>query len=183
MFLEHLAWIGNPEALFNSKVSTMVVQRALPDVVGFLIGKRGPQQAEQDLRDISRIITQRMLLVWQPKSKKPYQIVKEMMGLFFGNKKVKGKVIERNPKDKRPTKIIIRDRDCPICPEKKGEELEEVTEIHYCVAVAGFIEAVIRHLMDSDLVPYTNVVCKTVKSVGSGDKHCEHHIDLEYGGW
>lgn len=172
--------IGNPQDLFESQVSTMVARRSFPEVVGFLVSKRGAEQAEQDLRDIARIIVERMLLVWIPKKHKPFEIVKEMMKLFFGNTKVKGKVLEKF--QGRPSKIAIRDHDCPICPEQKGEELE-VTEIHYCTPVAGFVEAVIQYLMDQDLVPYTKVKCSTVKSVGSGDKHCEHIIDLTYGGY
>ncbi len=178
--MENSGIIGNPEDLFKSQVSMMVAKRALPEVVGFLVAKRGAEQAERDLRDISAIITQRMLMVWKPKNLKPFQIVKEMMALFFGNKKIKGKVTTRI--DKRPTQIVIRDHGCPICPEQKGEELE-VTELHYCTPVAGFIEAAINYLMEKDYVPYTKVTCNTVKSVGSGDKHCEHVIDIEYGGY
>ena len=172
--------IGNPQVLFESQVSTMVARRSLPEVVGFLVSKRGPEQAERDLRDISRIITERMLLVWTPKKHKPFEIVKEMMKLFFGNNKVKGKVIEKIKG--RPKKIAVRDHDCPICPEKKGEELE-VTEIHYCVPVAGFIESIIQYLMDKDLVPYTKVSCKTVKSVGSVSPLCILRFQADYVLW
>ena len=179
--MENSGIIGNPEDLFKSEVSTMIARRSLPEVVGFLVAKRGAQQAELDLRDISRMITDRMLMVWKPKHIKPFQIVKEMMKLFFGNKKIKGKVTERI--DGRPTQILIRDHDCPICPEKKGDEELEVLEIHYCTSVAGFIESIIHWLMDRDYVPYTKVTCNTVKSVGSGDNHCEHVIDIEYGGY
>ncbi len=178
--MENSAIIGNPEDLFNAPVSALVSRRSLPEVVGFLVNKRGPKQAEQDLRDIAKIIVDRMFLVWTPKSLKPFKVFKEMMKLFFGNKKIKGKILERV--NGRPIKIAMRDHDCPICPEKKKEFLE-VSELHYCVAVSGFIESVIRNLMDRDLVPYTYVSCKTVKSTGSGDKYCEHIIELEYGGY
>ena len=86
--MENSGIIGNPEDLFKSEVSTMIARRSLPEVVGFLVAKRGAKQAEQDLRDISRMITERMLMVWKPKHIKPFQIVKEMMKLFFGNKKI-----------------------------------------------------------------------------------------------
>ncbi|NVM52947.1 MAG: hypothetical protein HWN66_04530 [Candidatus Helarchaeota archaeon] len=178
--MAHSTRIGNIEELFKSKVSDIVARRSLPDVVGFLVNKRGPEQAEKDLRDIARIITERMLMVWKPKGRKPFNLFKEMMNLFFGNKKVKGRVIERM--NKRPTKIVIRDFNCPICPEKTKEDLE-VPEIHYCTPVSGFVETMIKHLMNQDIVPYTKVTCNTVASVGSGDKYCEHIIDLEYGGF
>ncbi|MHA1129449.1 MAG: hypothetical protein ACTSQI_16890 [Candidatus Helarchaeota archaeon] len=169
--------IGNIQELFEAQVNVMVSKRALPEVVAYLIVKRGVEQAEEDLRDIARIITERLLLVWIPKSNKPFKIFKEMMGLFFGNKKIKGKVLER--KKKRPTKIAIRDYNCPICPDKKGEEVV-VSEIHYCVAVSGTVNTIFEYLIANKLVPYLKADCQTIKSVGSGNEYCEHVINIEY---
>ncbi|MHA1266943.1 MAG: hypothetical protein ACTSRS_17025 [Candidatus Helarchaeota archaeon] len=180
MTLEKPTRIGNPMALYESQVSLMIAKRALPEVVAFLVTKRGVVQAEHDLRDIARIITDRMLICWKPKTLKPFQIVKEMMNTFFNNKKLKGKITKRI--DGKPAQILIRDYNCPICPDKKGEEIK-VTELPYCIPIAGFIQAVIQHLIDKDLVPYTKVSCETLKSVGSGDNYCEHVINLEYGGY
>jgi predicted hydrocarbon binding protein len=171
--------IGKIEDLFNAKVSLLVVRRALPEVIGFLVNKRGPEQAERDLRDIGNIIAQRMLMVWSPKTPKPFQIIKDLMRIFLGNKKLKGKIVERAKG--QPLKIVIRDYDCPLCPELKKEALE-VSVIHYCVAVSGFVESVLNHLIEHKVAPYTKAKCNTVKSVGSGDKFCEHVITLEYEG-
>ncbi len=169
--------LGDTQDLFNAKVNMMVSKRALPDVVAFLIGKRGAKQAEEDLRDIAKIITQRLLVAWMPKERKPYKVFKEMMNTFFNNNKIKGKILER--RNKRPSKIALRDYNCPICPEQRGEEVE-ISEIHYCIAISGTMEGIFGHLIDSDLVPYTHVQCQTVKSKGSGDKYCEHHLTLKF---
>lgn len=169
---------GNPQDLFAAKVSSLVAKRALPEVVGYIVNKRGPKQAEQDLRDIGAHIAERMLMVWVPNNFKPIQLVKEAMRIFFGNKKIKSKVLERIKG--KPSKIVIRDYDCPICPETKKEELE-ITEIHYCIAISGFIEALINQLIKNRVVPFTKVKCKTIASVGSGNLYCEHVLEMEYG--
>ena len=171
--------IGKIEDLYDAKVALFIVQRALPEVIGFLVNKRGPEQAERDLRDIGNTIAQRILMVWSPKTPKPFQIVKDLMRIFLGNKKLKGKVVERI--NGNPSKIIIRDYDCPLCPEQKKEVLE-VSVIHYCVSVSGFAEYIFNHLIENRVAPYTKAKCNTVKSVGSGDKWCEHVITLEYEG-
>jgi predicted hydrocarbon binding protein len=175
--LDSTTRIGNIQELFDAQVNMMVSKRALPEVIAFLITHRGVEQAEEDLRDIARIITQRLLLVWVPKSMKPFKMFKEMMQLFFGNKKVKGKVLERD--NKKPVKIAIRDYNCPICPDQKGEEVE-VSGLHYCVAVSGTMNAIFDHMIENNLVPYSKADCRTVKSVGSGDEYCEHIITVEY---
>ena len=169
--------IGNIQDLFEAKVSLMVAVRSLPEVVGFLVSKRGPEQAEEDLRDIGNIILQRILMVWSPKNRKPFKVFKELMQKFFGNKKLKGKVEERI--DGMTSKIIVRDYNCPLCPSKKGEELE-VSEIHYCVAISGFLEGTLNHLIEYKVVPFTKAKCRTVASRGSGDEYCEHIINIEY---
>lgn len=170
--------IGNPQDLFEAKVSALVAKRALPEVVGYIVKKRGPKKAEQDLRDIGAHIARRMLMVWTPKHFKPFQLVKEAMRDFFGNTKIKGKIIERFKG--KTSKIVIRDYDCPLCPERTKEELE-ITEIHYCVAISGFLEAIFDHLIKNRLVPFSKIRCKTIESVGSGHSHCEHVLEMEYG--
>ncbi len=178
VFVESTTRIGNVQDLFDAQVNQMVAKRALPEVVAFLVTRRGIEQAKKDLRDIASTITQRLLLVWIPKSKKPFKIIKEMMNLFFGNNKIKGKVLERI--NGKPSKIAIRDSNCPICPEKKGEEVI-IKDIHYCVPISGAIESILSYMIQNKLVPFTNVSCQTVKSTGSGDPYCEHLVIIEYG--
>ena len=169
--------LGNIQDLYEANVNMMVAKRALPDVVAFLIDQRGAAQAEQDLKDIARIITQRLFLAWYPKSRTPFKIFQEMMRIFFGNKKIKGKVLER--KNGKPSKIAIRDYNCPICPDKKKGEEVKVSEIHYCIAISGTMEGVISYLISENAIPYMSVSCTTTKSVGSGDDLCEHILSLE----
>jgi predicted hydrocarbon binding protein len=177
--LESTTRIGKPQDLFEGQVNQMVCKRALPEVVAFLYKRRG-DRAKEDLRDIARVITQRLLQVWTPKSNQPFKVIKEMMDLFFGNKKIKGKVLER-VNGKKPTKIAIRDYNCPICPDRKGGEEVEIKGIHYCVAVSGSIEALLKYLVANKIVSCTDAKCETVKSTGSGDEYCEHILTLEYG--
>ena len=176
--MEFSTRIGKIQDLYEAQVSLMVAVRSLPEVVGFLVSRRGPEQAEEDLRDIGNTILKRILMVWSPKNTKPFKVFKELMHKFFGNKKLKGKVEERI--DGMPSKIIVRDYNCPLCPSKKVEELE-VSEIHYCIAISGFLEGILNHLVEYKVVPFTKAKCNTVASVGSGDKYCEHIINLEYG--
>jgi hypothetical protein len=175
--LEPTTRIGNTQDLFEAQVNQMVCKRALPEVVAFLFTKRGPDQAKEDLRDIANIITHRLLLVWTPKKRKPVELIKEMMYVFFGNKKIKGKILERI--NKKPSKIAIRDYDCPICPDRKGEEVV-IKGLHYCVPVSGAMEAVLNYMSERKLVPFTKVKVQTEKSTGSGDPYCEHILTLEY---
>jgi hypothetical protein len=169
--------IGNIQDLFEAQVNMMVNKHALPEVVAFLITHRGAEQAEQDLRDIARIITERLLLAWVPKSHKPFKIFKETMQLFFGNKKLKGRVLERF--GKKPKKIAVRDYNCPICPDNKGEVVE-ISDVHYCVVVSGTMNTIFDYLITNNLVPYVKADCQTVKSVGLGDEYCEHIINIKY---
>jgi len=175
--LEGTTRIGNTQDLFDAQVNQMVAKRALPEVVAFLFTKRGADQAKEDLRDIANIITHRLLLVWAPKKRKPVEIIKEMMLVFFGNKKIKGKILDRI--NKKPWKIAIRDYDCPICPNKKGEEVI-IKGLHYCVPVSGAMEAVLKYMIDNNLVSFKKVKAETVKSTGSGDPYCEHILTLDY---
>lgn len=170
--------IGKPQDLFEAQVNQMVCKRALPEVVAFLHTKRG-DRAKEDLRDIARIITDRLLQVWTPKSNQPFKVIKEMMDLFFGNKKIKGRVLERI--NGKPTKIAIRDYNCPICPDRKGGEEVEIKGIHYCVAISGAIESMLTYLIVNKVVSCSNAKCETVKSTGSGDEYCEHILLLDYG--
>lgn len=171
--------IGNAQELFDAQVNQMVAKRALPEVVAFLTQKRGTAQAKEDLRLIASLITYRLLFVWHPKSRHPFKVLKEMMNLFFGNNKIKGKVLEKI-KSGKPSKISIRDYNCPICPEKKGETVV-IKGIHYCVAISGSIESILNYLVESKLVDFKEAKCETVKSTGSGDKYCEHILTLDYG--
>ena len=180
MALDEPGRIGNVEDVFNTDGLLLVVKYALPDVMAFLINKRGAEQAVKDLQDIGAIVAQRMLLIWKPDNTDPIKLLKEIKKKFFKkSKQIKGKVLEKF--GGAPSKILIRDRDCPVCPEQKGEEIE-ISEIHYCTAISGFVDGVLKQLIKEKRTPYTQANCKTVASVGSGQKECEMIIDLKYGG-
>jgi hypothetical protein len=119
MKMQSTIQIGDLHDLLGNKVAMLVAKRTLPEVVGFLIKRRGAEQAEKDLREIGSAIAHRILTVWQPKNIDPYRLFKEAMSKFFGNKKIKEKVLEKM--DGKPTKISIQDHNCPLCPEKKRE--------------------------------------------------------------
>lgn len=173
--------MGTIQKIFEADGLLTTVKYALPDVIAFLISKRGTEQAEKDLIDIGKMIAERMLIIWKPQNNDPIKLLKEIKKKFFKKtKEPKGKVLEKYRDG--PSKILIRDRDCPVCPEKgKGEEVE-VSEIHYCTAISGFVEAVLNYLIRNKLAPYTQASCKTIASVGSGHDACEMIIDLKYGG-
>ncbi|MDD1777220.1 MAG: hypothetical protein LUQ65_03555 [Candidatus Helarchaeota archaeon] len=175
--METTTRIGNAQDLFDLQVNQLVAKRAFPEVVAFLYKTRGPEQAREDLRKIASLIMQHFLLVWTPRSNKPFEIVKEMMQ-FFGKHKIKWKVLEQT--NGQPLTVAIRDNHCPICPDKKVEEVV-VKKVHYCVAVSGSIEVVFNYLVQKKLVSFTKAKCETVKSTGSGDAYCEHILTLEYG--
>ena len=176
--MEFSTRIGKIEDLFHAQVNAMVATRALPEVMAFLLEKRGAEQAQKDLYDIGGLIAERMLMVWTPKNVRPYKLAKELMDTFFNNRKLKGKVAERHSNGK-PSKIIIRDFNCPLCPR---EEEVEVSQIHYCISVSGFVEAILNHLIETGRTDYTKATVETVASVGSGFSWCEHVINLEYEG-
>jgi hypothetical protein len=166
--------------VFNSEGLLLVVKYALPDVMAFLLNTRGLEQAEQDLRDIGHTIAERMLVIWQPESGDPIKVLKEIKKKFFKKtKQIKAKILEKF--GGAPSKILIRDKDCPVCPEQKGEELK-VSEIHYCTSISGFVETILNWLIEHKRTTYTGVTCKTVASVGSGHDACDMIIDLKYGG-
>lgn len=171
--------IGNIKDVYDAQGLLMVVKYSLPDVMGFILKKRGPEQAGKDLRDIGKTIAERILMVWEPKSTEPVEVLNEIKKKFFSGKKVRGEILERF--GKAPSKILIHERDCPVCPEKKGEELE-VSQLHYCSAIAGFTEALLNHLVGTRQTLYSKAICTTVASVGSGDKECQMLIELKYGG-
>jgi hypothetical protein len=177
--LRNFGIIGNIHYIYKAQGLLMVVKYALPDVIGFILNKRGPEQAEKDLRDIGKTIAERMLMVWKPKSTNPVEILNEVKKKFFSGKKVRGQVLERF--GKAPSKILIHEKDCPVCPEKRGEEVE-ISQIHYCSAIAGFTETLLNTLASTKQTQYTKASCKTVASVGSGDKECQMLIELKYGG-
>jgi len=179
MFLQNSTRIGNIQDVYKAQGLLMVVKYSLPDVMGFILKKRGPEQAEKDLRDIGKTIAERILMVWKPKSTNPVEVLNEIKKKFFSGKKVRGEVLERF--GKAPSKILIHEKDCPVCPEEKGEELE-VSQVHYCSAISGFTEALLNYLVSTKQTLYTKASCKTVASVGSGDKDCQMLIELKYGG-
>ncbi|MHA1266827.1 MAG: hypothetical protein ACTSRS_16440 [Candidatus Helarchaeota archaeon] len=165
--------------IFNSEGLLMVVKFALPDVMAFLINKRGAEQAEKDLRDIGEMIAERMLRVWHPETADPIKLLKEIKKSFFKKtKQIKAQVLERY--GGAPSKILIRDRDCPVCPDPSGEEFE-ISEIHYCTAISGFVEAILKWLIANKYTAYTAASCRTIASVGSGQEACEMIIELKYG--
>ncbi len=177
--LDEIGRIGFVQDVYDSEGLLLVVKYALPDVMAFLIRERGAEQAEKDLRDIGEMICDRMLMVWEPENTDPIQVLKEMKKKFFKkSKQIKGKVLERF--GGAPSKIKIIDKDCPVCPTR-GEEFE-ISEIHYCTSISSFIESILNHLIKSKRTPYTQVSCKTIASVGSGDAQCEMIIKLKYGG-
>lgn len=166
--------------VFNSEGLLMVVKYALPDVMGFLLSKRGPEQAEKDLRDIGKTIAERMLKVWQPETGDPIKLLKEIKKKFFKkSKQIKAKILDKF--GGAPSKILIRDKDCPVCPELAGEEFQ-VSEIHYCSSIAGFVETILKWLIQNKYTNYTGVTCTTVASIGSGNDSCDMIIELKYGG-
>ncbi len=170
--------IGNIQDIFEKQGLLMVVKYALPDVLGFLLAERGVAQTEKDLRDIGEIIAERMLLVWNPSASDPIKLLKEIKKKFFKkSKQIKGKILEKFYRG--PKKILIIDKDCPVCPQGHGEEVQ-ISGVHYCTAISGFVEALLKHLIQEGRTPYADVSCKTVASVGSGAKQCEMLIELEY---
>ena len=177
--MDELGRIGYVQDVFDSDGLLLVVKYALPDVMAFLIHERGAEQAEKDLRDIGNTICERMLMVWEPENTDPIKLLKEIKKKFFKkSKQIKGKVLDRF--GGAPAKIKIIDKDCPVCPTR-GEEFE-ISEIHYCTSISGFIESILNSLIKANRTPYTQASCKTTASVGSGDKHCEMIIELKYGG-
>lgn len=178
--MQKSARIGNIQDVYHSDGLLMVVKYALPDVMGFLMTNRSVIQAEQDLRDIGKTIADRMLMVWKPQSSDPIKVLKEIKTKFFkGSKQIKGKILEKF--GSAPAKILIREYDCPVCPEKTAEEFK-VTEIHYCTSISGFLEGILNYLIKNKRTTYTAASCKTVASVGSGAKTCDMLIELKYGG-
>lgn len=173
--------MGTIQKIFEADGLLTTVKYALPDVMAFLISERGVVQAEKDLLAIGKMTAERMLIIWKPRNSNPIKLLKEIKkGFFKKTKEPKGKILERF--GGAPSKILIRDRDCPVCPEKGAGEEVEVSQIHYCTAISGFVEAVLNYLIQNKLAPYTQASCKTVASVGSGHKYCEMLIDLKYGG-
>lgn len=178
--LRNFGVIGNIHYIYKAKGLLMVVKYALPDVIGFILSKRGPEQAEKDLRDIGKTIAERILMVWKPKNPRNIvEVLNEIKQKFFSGKKVRGEVLKQF--GKVPSTILIHEKDCPVCPEKRREEVE-VSQVHYCSAIAGFTETLLNHLASSKLTVYTSASVKTVASVGSGDKECQMLIELKYGG-
>ncbi len=175
--MQKVTRIGNIEDIYKCQGLLMTVQYALPDVMAFLLKERGAIKAEKDLQDIGRVIAKRMLMVWTPKNVDPISVSKEMKKKFFkGTKMPKAKIIEKYYRG--PRKILLSDKDCPVCP-KKSEEIE-ISELHYCTAISSFTETILNHLIENKLTPYAKATCKTVASVGSGADHCDMLIELEY---
>ena len=179
MVLESPNRIGNIEELIGTKALLMPIKRSSPEIIGFLIAKRGLEQAAKDLYDIGGLIAERILMVWSPKKTEPFEIFKEAGRKFFGNKKIKKRVLERV--NGRDSIISVQDRNCPVCPTEKGQELEEqLRKINHCIMISGFIEAVIKHQIATQSLPYSDIKCETVKSVSSGDEYCEHILTIKY---
>lgn len=169
---------GRPEDLFGKKVQVLVAQMTYPDLVHFLLQHRTPEQAEEDLRDIATRICKKLLEVWKPKSRTVLGLVKELLRLIWGGD-MTFKVIQHDGR-KRPLLVQLIDKNCRLC--KSGEEVLEVSGIHYCAAVSGFIEYLLNYTAQKGTMKlkYKSVDVRTISSKGSGGTQCIHYCAFTY---
>ncbi|MHA1130391.1 MAG: hypothetical protein ACTSQI_05540 [Candidatus Helarchaeota archaeon] len=169
---------GSPEDLFGRKVRLLVAQMTYPELVNFLIARRTPQEAEKDLHDISSGICESLLKIWKPKSRKVVGLIKELLKVIWKGK-LKYKILERTS-DKRPLTVEFIDVDCKLC--KSEGEILEAEGIHYCAAVAGFIEYLLNFMAEQGTMQlnYKSVVVKTISSKANGDDRCAHLVTFNY---
>ena len=172
---------GNPEDLIDKKVNLFVAQMTYPELVNFLLVNRNPKQAEEDLQDVAKRISKKLLEYWKPKSKTLKGVIKDLIKFIWAGK-FKSEVLEWDFK-KRPLRMLLIDKDCKLC---KAKDLpifhQDLKEIHYCAAVSGFIDeylnqlAVISHIK----LAFKSVEVNTVSSIGSGDDRCAHLCKFKY---
>jgi len=169
---------GTPEDLFGKKARVLVAQMTYPDLVNFLLHHRTPEQAEEDLRDISMRICKKLLELWKPKSRKVLNLIKELLRLIWGGNMI-FKVIQYDDR-KRPLLVQFIDKDCKIC--KSGEEVLEVSKIHYCSAISGFVEYLLNYMAQQGTMKlkYKSADVRTTSSKGNGDKQCIHFCTFTY---
>jgi hypothetical protein len=169
---------GTPKDLFGKKVRVLVAQMTYPDLVNFLLQYHSPEQAEEDLRDISTRICKKLLELWKPKSTTVVSLIKELLTLIWGGNII-AKIIQRD-EQKRPLLVQFIDKDCKLC--KSGEELLEAKGIHYCSAVSGFVEFLLNYMAQQGTMKlkYKSADVRTTSSKGSGDKQCIHFCTFTY---
>jgi len=174
---------GAPEDLYGRKALHIVAQMAYPAVVAFLAEHYGAEEATEHLRDLGSRICKKLMRVYKPKKKKFGPLIKEFFNTCWEDKKIKVKAVEKN-KLKRPTKFLIYDKDCGLCP--KEEELEPIENLNFCSAISGFLETMLQELTAKNYpigFKYDkNVTFKvdTLQSRGSGKKKCIHEIKVFY---
>jgi hypothetical protein len=152
-----------------------------PELVNFLLQHRDPKQAEKDLQEIAGNISEKLLEYWKPKSKTMKALLKELIKFIWGGK-FKIEVLEKDFK-KRPLRVMLIDKDCKLCKAKKLPIFHgDIKEIHYCVAVSGFVEKYLKQLAarDNTKLNFISVEANTVSSIGSGDDRCAHLCKFKY---
>lgn len=171
---------GTPDLLFGKKVRLLVAQMTYPDLVAFLLEHRTPEEAEKDLRDISKRLCVSLLEIWEPKSRTVTGLIRELLKVIWGGK-IKYKILERTPdKHKNPYKVKFIDKDCKIC--KSEQEVLEAEGIHYCAAVTGFIEFLLNYMAEKGTMKlaYKYVIGESLSSKASGGKTCSHLVTFYY---
>jgi len=169
---------GKPEDLFGKKARVLVAQMTYPDLVHFLLQHRTPEQAEEDLRDIATRICKKLLELWKPKATTVLKLIKELLGLIWGGD-MTFKIVQRDD-HKRPLLVKFIDKNCKLC--QSGEEVLEVSGIHYCSAVSGFGEYLLNYTAQKGTMKlkYKSTDVRTTESKGSGGTQCIHFCTFTY---
>ncbi len=142
----------------------------LPIIYGYLMPmikeRWGVEKGIVKLREFGKRVMDDLLMYWTPKGNSIKDVLKDTYKTHFNIKIHKFKELKGTPR-----KWLVYDDQCPLC----WEGVEE-TEIHYCIALAEAIEALLNTLNQRGYKNIPQVKVNTLTSKARGDKLCTHEI-------
>ena len=191
LFLDKMK--GTPHDLFEDKTQLLTAQMALPRYTAYLVSKLGAEEAQIALRETAGRIALRLSRVWVPKTNNLFKLLIELFKTLWAGKKLKIKVLEKlefKPFKGKPKKFLIIDKKCGLCPEQEEGSEFFFEGFHYCIPMAGFLEAFINELIRLNYkfkwkgkpIEYSYINVETIASRSSGAKNCQHLFIITYKG-
>lgn len=149
-------------------VGNLLIKMYYPSVIAFLNEKVGADARER-LFQIGQEVGRGFMNLFNPKTTDVKKMIYKFYKLMWNTtKNVKVKVI----KGKHRIFYHVIDKKCGLCdPETVLEGLDIP-----CASIGGYLDACLEHI--SKISPLPSYKVQTIKSINTGDPHCEHVIEI-----
>ncbi len=159
------------ENLIRDKGSIYLIQMIYIEVFAYLRKNlESLEVLENKLREMGNRIGKSIYIYYKPRKFSLIKMLRDVIHVATGVKNFKIKTVKKSNK----IEITIIYNQCPLCVSEVEEK-----GVHYCIPTMAILEEYLKlAINDGKLKGFKSVEGKVIKSVSSGDDHCEYFYKL-----